>query len=157
MAVMRNARPLKTTVRLKIAMVNQSIPEVAEDLGSLTCLKGFSSSRPRHELRLSVLITSARVWISKGFVIKKLNSLLSMSSAKPVTAIIGMSGLSGFVFHADPASIYCIINRYCQIPRARHRCGVPFNPMICRDGSISKRSVIFIKSSVESDICINGG
>ena len=47
MAVMRNARPLKTMVRLKIAMVNQTILQVDEDSGSLTCLKGFSSSGPR--------------------------------------------------------------------------------------------------------------
>ena len=37
MAVLINARPLKTMVRLKIAMVNQTITQVAEDSGSLTC------------------------------------------------------------------------------------------------------------------------
>ena len=47
MAVLRNVSPLKTMVRLKIAMVNQTILQVDEDSGSLMCRKGFSSSRPR--------------------------------------------------------------------------------------------------------------
>ena len=47
MSVLRNARPMKAMVRLKIAMVNQTIPQVAEDSGSLTYLKVFLSNRQR--------------------------------------------------------------------------------------------------------------